>query len=67
MPIAKMLDINKDDIWALRQGIVDRTPQPTLRGEVECEEVYVEAGHKGQPEAVKKLGRHDSLEQGIRE
>jgi hypothetical protein len=25
-----------------------------LEGEVECDEVYVVAGHKGQPEAVKK-------------
>ncbi|MDP3361803.1 MAG: transposase, partial [Methylobacter sp.] len=28
-----------------------------LEGEVECDEVYVVAGHKGQPEAVKKKGR----------
>ena len=25
-----------------------------LEGEVECDEVYVVAGHKGHPEAVKK-------------
>jgi transposase-like protein len=28
-----------------------------LSGEVECDEVYVVAGHKGQPEIVRKLGR----------
>ena len=38
----------------LRQGIVDRQPPVTLSGEVECDEVYVVAGHKGRPEAIKK-------------
>ena len=58
LQIAKELDINKDDARAmirqLRQGIVDRRPPATLSGEVECDEVYVVAGHKGHPEAVKK-------------
>ena len=41
----------------LREGIVQRKPQVTLSGEVECDEVYVVAGHKGHPEAVaKKVG-----------
>lgn len=38
----------------LRQGIVDRQLPVVLEGEVECDEVYVTAGHKGNPEAVKK-------------
>lgn len=38
----------------LRQGIVDRQDPLVLEGEVECDEVYVVAGHKGHPEAVKK-------------
>lgn len=38
----------------LRQGIADRQQPLTLNGEVECDEVYVVAGHKGNPEAVKK-------------
>lgn len=38
----------------LRQGIVDREQPIILEGEVECDEVYVVAGHKGHPEAVKK-------------
>jgi hypothetical protein len=38
----------------LRQGIIDRRPTATLSGKVECDEVYVMAGHKGHPEAVKK-------------
>ena len=38
----------------LREGIVARQPEPILAGEVECDEVYVVAGHKGRPDAVKK-------------
>jgi predicted RecB family endonuclease len=29
---------------------------PTLTDEVECDEVYIVAGHKGKPEAVVKKG-----------
>jgi transposase-like protein len=58
--IAQELDLNKDDAHhmttQLRQGIVTKTPSPTLRGEVECEEVYIVAGHKGQPDKVAKKG-----------
>jgi transposase-like protein len=58
LQIAKELDMNKDDaramIQQLRQGIVDRRPPVALSGTVECDEVYVVAGHKGHPEAVKK-------------
>jgi hypothetical protein len=38
----------------LRTGIVAVQGEPTLSGEVECDEVYVVAGHKGHPEAVIK-------------
>ena len=38
----------------LREGVVQRTPEVVLSGEVECDEVYVVAGHKGHHEAVKK-------------
>src|SRR5947208_2669056 len=66
LQIAQELDINKDDaramIQSLRQGIVDRRPPVALEGEVECDEVYVVAGHKGHPEAVKKLGRQNLLD-----
>ena len=62
LQIAQELDINKDDaramIQQLRQGIVERRPPVVLEGEVECDEVYVVAGHKGHPEAVKKKGGH---------
>jgi transposase-like protein len=58
--IAQELDLNKDDVQQmtcrLRQGIVAKQSTPTLTGEVECDEVYVVAGHKGKPEAVAKKG-----------
>jgi hypothetical protein len=38
----------------LRSGIVDKKPEIKLSGEVECDEVYIVAGHKGHPDAVKK-------------
>jgi transposase-like protein len=58
--IAKELDLNKDDIHQmtsqLRRGIVSQNPSPTLTEEVECDEVYIVAGHKGKPEEVVKKG-----------
>ena len=54
LQIAKELDMDRNDVQAmvqqLRQGIVDRRPAVELEGEVECDEVYVVAGHKGNPE-----------------
>lgn len=38
----------------LRSGIVSKQPQVELSGEVECDEMYLNAGHKGNREAVKK-------------
>ncbi len=40
----------------LRHGVVARAPEVTLAGEVEIDEVYVLAGHKGHPAAVAKGG-----------
>ena len=55
--IARELDLNSDDVQRmttqLREGIVVRKPEVVLSGEVECDEVYVVAGHKGHPEEVK--------------
>ena len=49
--IAQELGLNPDDVQRmteqLRDGIVARQPEPILVGEVECDEVYVVAGHKG--------------------
>jgi hypothetical protein len=56
--IAQELDLDPDDAQrmttALREGVVLRKPEVTLSGEVECDQVYVVAGHKGHPEAVRK-------------
>lgn len=56
--IAHELGLNPDDVRRmtepLREGIVARQPAPVLSGDVECDEVYVVAGHKGFPDAVKK-------------
>ena len=58
--IAKELDLDPDDArrmtTSLREGVVLRKPEVALSGEVECDEVYVVAGHKGHPEAVAKKG-----------
>ena len=58
--IAKELDLDPDDVQrmttVLREGVVVRKPEVTLSGEVECDEVYVVAGHEGHPEAVRKKG-----------
>lgn len=61
--IAAELDLNKDDVQQmsdqLREGIVQSKPQVMLEGEVECDQAYVIAGHKGQPDAVLKGGEKD--------
>ena len=61
--IAQELELDKDDVHTmttqLRQGIVDGQPTVQLAGEVECDEVYVTAGHKGNPDAVRKKGAKD--------
>lgn len=58
--IGHELDIDPDDAQVmtsqLREGIVKRKPVEILSGEVEFDEVYVVAGHKGHPLAVKKKG-----------
>jgi len=43
----------------LRRGLVAKAPAVELTGEVEIDEVYVVAGHKGQPAAVAKTGGSD--------
>ena len=40
----------------LRHGLVANAPEVELTGEVEIDEVYVVAGHKGQPKEVAKRG-----------
>jgi hypothetical protein len=62
--IAKELDLDRGDVQAmtttLRQGIVERRPEPALSRAVECDDVYGVAGHKGNPEAVKRKDERDA-------
>ncbi len=59
------MDLNASDVQAiteqLRLGLVAKTPAVELTGAVEIDEVYVVAGHKGQPAAVAKRGLRDHL------
>ena len=56
--ISQELSLHKDDVHQmtseLRQAIADKRPEVQLSGTVEFDQVYVTAGHKGQPEQVKK-------------
>src|SRR3982751_5474883 len=58
--IARELDLGVSDVQAmteaLRQGLTAKLPPARLEGEVEIDEVYVVAGHKGTPAAVAKGG-----------
>jgi transposase-like protein len=61
--IALELGLDGSDVQAmteqLRRGLVAKAPTVELKGEVEIDEVYVVAGHKGQPAAVAKRGGLD--------
>jgi len=63
--IASELGLDASDVQAmteqLRRGLVAKTPPLELTGEVEIDEVYVVAGHKGQPAAVAKRGGSDAV------
>jgi transposase-like protein len=56
--IAHELDLDEDSVQAmassLREGLLAKAVDVKLEGVVEIDEVYVVAGHKGNPEAVKK-------------
>ena len=58
--IARELGLGASDVQAmtaaLRRGLAAKVPPVRLAGEVEIDEVYVVAGHKGQPAAVAKRG-----------
>lgn len=61
--IAKELGLTENDCHAmtslLREGVYEKRPQEVLDGEVEFDELYIIAGHKGHPEAVKKKAARD--------
>lgn len=58
LQIAHELDINESDCQKmttlLREGVYEKRPRDVLEGEVELDEMYVIAGHKGNELAVKK-------------
>src|ERR671939_1712977 len=58
--IAQELGLSQPDVQLmteqLRHGLAARLPAATLEGEVEIDEVYVVAGHKGQPAEVARGG-----------
>jgi len=61
--IAKELDVSErtvsDMCEKLRRKVFEDRPEIILSGEVELDEVYIVAGHKGHPESVKKrVERH---------
>jgi len=62
--IALELGLDSSDTQAmteqLRRGLAAKTPAVELTGEVEIDEVYVVAGHKGQPAAVAKRAGSDA-------
>jgi len=61
--IGEELGLCASDVQAmtehLRHGLVSRTPPAKRQGEVEIDEVYVTAGHKGQPAEMAKRGAQD--------
>ena len=61
--IAAELGLDGSDVQAmtehLRHGLAARTAPVTLTGDVEIDEVYIVAGHKGQPAEVVKRGGRD--------
>src|SRR3712207_2734497 len=63
--IAQELGLSGSDVQVmteqLRRGLVAKAPAAMLEGEVEIDEVYIVAGHKGQPAAVAKRGGPDGV------
>ena len=61
--IALELGLDASDAQAmteqLRRGLAAKAPAVELTGEVEIDEVYVVAGHKGQPKEVAQRGGSD--------
>ncbi|MDF2576956.1 MAG: Transposase zinc-ribbon domain protein [Chlamydiales bacterium] len=64
--IAQELELCESDVQdmteLLHQGIVDRKSEPKLSGDVEIDEVYIVAGHKGNSDAVKKKAVKEDVE-----
>lgn len=70
--IAKELDLCESDVQdmttKLREGVSVKRPEVVLEGEVEFDEVYIVAGHKGQPKEVKKrVVREEEIDSKVQE
>ena len=61
--IAHELSLNESDVQEMTthlcEGLAAKAPPVVLSGAVEIDEVYVNAGHKGNPAAVKKKDARD--------
>jgi len=57
--ISKELDLNRGDIHKMASQLREDVVKKFFQGEVECDEVYIVAGHKDHPEAVSNKGRRD--------
>ncbi len=66
LQIARELGLNEDDVHSmassLREGLVAKAPAVKLEGVVEIDEVYVVAGHKGNPVATQKKAARDGAD-----
>src|ERR1700748_3272780 len=66
--IARELDLSVPDVQTmtgqLRHGLVVKIPAVELQDEVEIDEIYVVAGHKGQPAGVPNRGGSDAAASG---
>src|SRR3954449_4651878 len=64
--IARELGLSQPDVQLmterLRHGLAAKLPPARLEGEVEIDEVYVVAGHKGRPADVAKGGGWDAVD-----
>ena len=54
-----LADVRQTTIRPVIEATVAKAPAARLEGEVEIDEVYIVAGHKGQPAAVAKRGVWD--------
>jgi hypothetical protein len=61
--IAQALDLHKDDVQQMtsqqRAGMVKKKGAVTRSADIEGDEIYRIAGHKGHPEAVQEKGEKD--------
>jgi transposase-like protein len=68
--ISQELNLNESDSQymanLLREGVAKHKPKVQLTGKVECDEVYIIAGHKGHPKAIKNRDARRNRLKGAR-